>query len=288
MQIDIDRIIKLYKNCSPEVLELILRAFNYLLQNDREYAIRDYENLCSMKINNPYFSIEISSTIDRSHFNSYEDKIILKEGEDNFIIFFHELIHAFHYYKNGLSTPNEFSYLMLQITKNNDFQRKSVFVINYISDKKSELMKKIASGENDDNIICELQCYVAVEDIIDALTNGQSHDNGLCVITDINSIKEKSSLGAGHGIEYYADTNMIFPEIIANYSSIRNSEFKDKLFNSLTYCLGEDFMFFLESYYRQLDNGLIDDYSQLNDDIMNDYGVGVDYIQIDIQSNKKK
>ena len=260
---DFSRVIDLYSDCSKEVLELIVRSFSYAALNDKEYALKEYEYLCNIKECFPSFRIEIDEKKDRAYFDSLHSVIVLPKYDfaTNLCDFFHELTHAFHYYQNGLATPEGFYYLYNQLNNDNDFHKRCVDIINFFYQQKNVLREQLFEMENKslkkemseyNNILCELRCIQMFEDIIDSLTKGTSSDKGLCFIKDENSFVEKSNVSAGHNSDYYQNQDNIFIEIIAEYSAIRKTEFKDKFFQLLGYVLGNEFMLFLEEYYRQL------------------------------------
>lgn len=260
----IEEVLKLYKDCSSNVVKLMKNALSYLFTVDKESC----ENLCKLlfdlKIRYPGFRIIISEK--HSCFLVNENKVYLEIERANFLVLFHELVHVFHYYMTDFTTPNKFGEIVDRIKKSDDFEKNCVDVMKYLEERKKLILEHIllkfreikTNDEIYDKSILELEAIRKLEDIIDALTSGMSHDKGLCFVKDTNSLAEKSMMGSGHGVQYFNtnDAN-VYVEIIADYGAIRNSEFREMLIGILRLSFGDELTEFLEENYQKLVGGLV-------------------------------
>ena len=99
---------------------------------------------------------------------------------------------------------------------------------------------------NSDQSTKEYSIICALEDIIDAIYSGKSHDYGLIYIKDNNSYLQKSSKSAGYGCNYFDKKGFEYEEIIANYQAIKILDPNNRLLMLLKQILGDRFVSFLD------------------------------------------
>lgn len=247
----IDNLVNLYRDSSEEVLEFIVSSLNYLKKFNEELYRQYIEIMCDLKITNPEFKIEFNDEVPSSQFSSQKKTISIKHEQENPIVLFHELAHAVHYFKANCQIPPELETIVTNLktpTKINDW----IMALNYIKIKLNRLLK----APNLEERLIELQCLLALEDIIDALEGGQAVENGLCFIKDNTSLPEKARAFSGHGEKYYQIKPNIFHELFANYVSIRSSEQYQELYSLLCFSLEEDLLNLLEKMYLKLYNSV--------------------------------
>ena len=86
---------------------------------------------------------------------------------------------------------------------------------------------------------------VAICDIIDAIYEGEFYHSKLK--TDDG---EKIKGVFGHGIGYYYSKDIVFQEIIANYSSIIKSDRKEESLAILEAMVGKELLILLDNFYQ--------------------------------------
>lgn len=86
--------------------------------------------------------------------------------------------------------------------------------------------------------------FSCIIDIVDALKAGIIFDNGI----EIDGIVEKF----GHGSKYYNRSSNVFGEILANYSVIINSHFREEALMYLESIVGSELIEILDNYYKDL------------------------------------
>ena len=92
-----------------------------------------------------------------------------------------------------------------------------------------------------DSVDAYFRCII---DIVDALKEGIIFDNGIEIDEKVEKI--------GHGSKYYSRSSNIFGEILANYSVIINSHFKDEALIYLESIVGSELIEILDNYYKDL------------------------------------
>lgn len=106
--------------------------------------------------------------------------------------------------------------------------------------------KRIKCEEMCDNLLISYYSeLVAICDIIDAIYEGEFYHSKLK--TD-NGEKIKGVFG--HGIGYYYSKDIVFQEIIANYSSIIKSDRKEESLAILEAMVGKELLILLDDFYQ--------------------------------------
>ena len=254
-----------------EVRKIILSSYFLSQEKNNKLSNIVFEKLYILKIMYPEISIKInrnSSAV--SNYNYFENTIYLN-GIYNEIVFFHELTHLFsrqhfnfaipmeydNFKKKFLLSKNNYSLLFsfVELCKSKKQEILNTFRIDFVQNNKyiknnSEAMPYLPNV-NEFSVISHL------EDIVDALVGGKSHDLGLYYKIDSNHNVQKVSQSAGHGCEYYTVPGAEFEEIIANYQAINLIAPQNKLFNVLKLILGDDFISFLDNRCKQMNSSKI-------------------------------
>ena len=110
--------------------------------------------------------------------------------------------------------------------------------------------RKVQIGEVTDLIMrYDYDAFIAIGDIIDAITGGKYRSNVLK-----NKNGEIISPAYGHGIRYYSSTmdpnHYKFTEMVANYSSIIKSKNKDEGLLLLRSIVGDELVDMLDDFYK--------------------------------------
>ena len=106
--------------------------------------------------------------------------------------------------------------------------------------------KRIKCEEMCDNLLLSYYSeLVAICDIIDAIYEGEFYHSKLK--TDDG---EKIKGVFGHGIGYYYSKDIVFQEIIANYSSIIKSDRKEESLAILEAMVGKELLILLDNFYQ--------------------------------------
>ena len=138
------------------------------------------------------------------------------------------------------------SFLNLCKTKKEKILNRELYEIN------EEINTSSIENDNEYFIISK------IEDIIDSLYSGKSHDYGLRSIKDNDSYVEKSEKSSGHGCEYFETTGYEFEEILANYQAIKLISPNNDLFLLLKQILGTSFIEFLEERCKKINGEQVD------------------------------
>lgn len=240
---NLDNLLNLFSGES-EVQQMLKYWFDYAFRVNEEMAISYLQFLIDLKMSHPNFSIIFSEK--RSCFNGDKEEIVISNFNNNPIGFFHELTHAIHFYKSFFSFPKDFSSLKKALFSSPSFMDNCIQLLN--SFKERRLVMKC---ETDDDI-CDYNCLIAMEDIIDALVNGRSMDNGLFYDSNVNYIPKRSDKASGHGASYYVDDTSCFKEIIACFSSLKFSKNRDLYFGLLCNTIGQDMFDLIDNYSSSL------------------------------------
>lgn len=257
MKLDFTKLLELYSDHGEKELNIILNSISYSFKYDQENTINILNILCDIKSNYPNFKIKYNENIERSYIDYLNNIIYLNTTKND--LFIHELTHAIHYYNEERSIPNKFQDLFQNLVKDENFISRCIDVINYISDCKKQIYEDIFFNKpklTESELPLKMSLYDAVDDIIDAFTKGELYDKGLYLWKNNDSYNKKTSSCSGHGSDYYKHEENIFAEVIAQYSTIRNTEYRIELFKLLRLCLGDDMLNFLEDYYLNLTKGL--------------------------------
>ena len=120
---------------------------------------------------------------------------------------------------------------------------KSYSVDEYISQSKELASKRLT----DIKLQCEYGYYIEIADIIDAVYQGYYADK---ILKDENNkLISACPAGYGHGTKYFADSSMIFKEMIADYGSIIKSKNAEEALKMLRNIVGDELVDMLDDYY---------------------------------------
>ena len=258
----IEELIGLFDN--PKVKKLLLES--YLLSQKENKVLSDavFAKLFYLKKANPNINIIIDYNVERAGYDAIEDIIYL--SDDNIPTFFHELTHLLSYEysksevpfewidfkKKFLSSPQNISLIYDFITLC-DLKRKKIIgnINQVIENLELELIKPFQPFSKNETII-KFDTIGSLGDIIDAIFDGKSYDNGIVYEIDENHIAQKAPKTAGHGCEYFNSTNNNFEEVIANYLAIKLTDPNNELFVMLKNILGNEFVLFLEQRCNEI------------------------------------
>ena len=257
MKLDFTKLLELYSDLGDKELNIILNSISYSFNYDQENTINIINILCDIKSNYHNFKIKYNQNIESSYFDYSNNIIYLNTTKTD--LFIHELTHAIHYYKEKRSTPKKFQDLFQNLVNDENFISRCIDIIDYISICKKNIYEDIFFNKpklTEPELPLKMALYDAIDDIIDAFTKGELYDKGLSFWKNNDSYIKKASKCPGHGPDYYKHEGNIFAEVIAQYSTIRNTEYRIELFKLLRLCLGDDMLNFLEEYYLNLTQGL--------------------------------
>ena len=112
----------------------------------------------------------------------------------------------------------------------------------YINHQKRIFIKENVTAIMDN----EFNSIAAICDILDAIYEGKLHNS------ELKSMKGDNIKGtAGHGINYYFDTNHGFDEMIANFATLSKSNNADEMLNLLKSIVGEEVYNMISDFYYQ-------------------------------------
>lgn len=112
----------------------------------------------------------------------------------------------------------------------------------YINHQKRIFIKENVTAIMDN----EFNSIAAICDILDAIYEGKLHNS------ELKSMKgDKIKRTAGHGINYYFDTNHGFDEMIANFATLSKSNNADEMLNLLKSIVGEEVYNMISDFYYQ-------------------------------------
>ena len=274
-----------------EIIDLACNAFKYSFLNNYKYTKRDLENLINIKINNPHFvlvkskiasfsktgKIEINNIYDIDAFNhelahaiheySVNEKMPenLKIGtsninEEEYDKFIKEFIEESEKILKKFNEKDFYSENLIAIKESKDYNTKineildsarytyDEEIIKYLKENISieeeykEYYNKITSEEL--SLIYIEKYKTSIIDIIDAIKKGKIYDEGLHINGNIIHI--------GHGGDYYESENIIFDEILAQYTSIIKSPYKEEALNILKKIVGPELIEILDKFNEEL------------------------------------
>ena len=104
--------------------------------------------------------------------------------------------------------------------------------------KTREIAKKLLTEKYD--------AYTSISDMLDAIYLGRLQD-GMC----FNEKGQPVKVYFGHGINYYNRPDVLFQELVANYSEIIKSENAEEALIYLKSLVGEEFVNLLSNYYEE-------------------------------------
>ena len=264
---NIEELIKLFDD--QEVRKIILSSYYMSQKTNKELSDTIFEKLFILKQTHPNLNIVIdrASTLP-STYKSEENTIYLN-GTFNELVFLHELTHMISYEDSSFVLPTEYKKFKTNILQPKDKGSLLFSFINLCKLKRQEILNNteisvIQNNNYDKNnsnqtntpsdAEIQLSVLLELEDIVDALVSGESHDLGLHYEIDDNHIVQKSEKSAGHGREYYANTGNEFEEILANYQSIMLLDPNNELFSMLKNILGHEFVEFLDDRCEQMNS----------------------------------
>ena len=254
-----------------EVRKIILSSYFLSQEKNKELSDTVFEKLFFLKTIYSEISIKINRKSNSPSNYNHSEKTIYLNGMFDELTFFHELTHLFSRQQFNYAIPVEFDKFKNEflLSKNNrsllfsfielcKLKKQKLFNSSQIDFVHNNYIKNSAEIINcSTDIVTEIIVIRHLEDIIDALMDGKSHDLGLYYEIDSNHIVQKATPRAGHGCEYYAVPGAEFEEIIANYQAINLIAPQNELFNSLKSILGEDFIVFLDNRCQQMNGSKI-------------------------------
>lgn len=249
-----------------DVAKIILSS--YFMSQERNKKLSDavFQKLQLLKMMYPNINIKINKNSNSPSNYNYIDNIIYLNGIFDESTFFHELTHLFSRLYFNFDIPKEYKDFQNKFLSSKNNLSLLVSFINLCKQEKERILKNTYSLESNDNInnnkpitplpnnLIELSIISKLEDIVDAITRGKSHDIGLHYEIDDNHTFRKTTKSAGHGCEYFDIPGREFEEIIANYQTINIIDPDNALFNILKTILGSEFINFLDNRC-QLMNG---------------------------------
>ncbi len=253
-----EEVLQLYKDLGDEELNYLKGALLYL----KNVNINEYKAICetliSIKLSHPEFIFYLDDIGGKAKFIQ-TGEMFLDKNISSYSVFFHELGHAMHYFGNGYTIPNEFNSRITSLESDSKTSERCLSIIQALKKRKKELEKElgkiILEKQDLENItqiseFIEIQLITNLEDIIDAFYKGESHSRGIRYEKDMFTNVEKGPKSEGHGIDYYSNNANVFLEMIANITSLKCSGLYERYIPYLEYCFGEEFVEFLENYYK--------------------------------------
>ncbi len=129
-----------------------------------------------------------------------------------------------------------------------------IFSDSFTLDEFVKQKKQIEIYELLDTIMrYEYDAFIAIGDIIDAITRGNFQSNLLR-----NDKNEKIESAYGHGVRYYSLKEHGFDEMVANYSSIIKSKHSNEILKLLRNIVGDELVDLLDEFYMTKIIGLKD------------------------------
>ena len=240
-----------------EVMKIISSAYVVSQRENKKISDSVFQQLLFLKSIQPNIYIKVNCySNDASNYSSIENTIYLNGFFDE-ITFLHELTHLFSYYYSKFEIPQEYIYYKKNFLLDLKNISNVIFFLNFCKEEKQKFLKLTSPSEIEKNKInlsndClerkhDYSIICHIEDIIDSIYGGKSHDYGLTYIKDYNNFPQKSSKSAGHGCEYYTIPGNDFEEIIADYQAINLIAPQNDLFNIMKSILGDDFIAFLDN-----------------------------------------
>ena len=257
----IEELLNLFKD-ETEVIKIITRAYEISQRENKELSDKVFEQFYFFKTIYPELSIKVNYELDNPSYCDVNTKTINLNGIFDETTFFHELTHLFSYQHSKFNVPKEYKTYKEEF--NSIYENDSIIIsfLNLCKTKKEKLLNRekelyeineeINTNDNEYFIISK------IEDIIDSLYSGKSHDYGLRSIKDNDSYVEKSEKSAGHGCEYFETTGYEFEEILANYQAIKLISPNNDLFLLLKQILGTSFIEFLEKRCKKINGEQVD------------------------------
>lgn len=247
----IEDLINLFPN--EEVKKLLVYSYYLSQEKDKKLSNSLFSQLLFLKKTNPEIDIIIDESIDNSFYNSYENVIYLKNTSID--TFFHELTHLLSNNYSNFDIPKEFNDFRNYFFSNKENESLVIDFLELCHRKKEQYIQKIdinkieqsqIGNNNQDPFVIESDLISTMEDIIDSIYDGRSFTQGLRVIKDNTTNVIKAKKTAGHGCEYFSESNLQFEEILANYLALKLTDPDNELFLYLKEILGKEFVGFLE------------------------------------------
>lgn len=304
MEFNIDYLIGLFSN--QKVKDIILKSYKLSQIENKELSDLVFNQLMLLKLYEKLDIVLTDKDADRDCFVPSKNVIALNEDCSEFV-FFHELTHALSYSYHRFFIPKEFARFKRDATENklnfsfliNDIEMKkyeTIFTAVKDDDDFKKKLKEIDSLVKLDNKTATEGCLkilvmAGIEDIIDALFDGEAFDRGLHHSANMDSIIVKSlHSSSGHGCKYFRDSKYNFEEILANYQAIKLVDPDNMFFAQLKFLLGEEFVSFLDEYCLRIDYfDLKDRFSVLEDRIVLNDNFSIEELEkIKSDETKKK
>lgn len=260
----IEELMNLFQD-NQEAQKIIFRTYNITQKQNKKLSDTVFRQLQYLKTLNQSIQIKVNyESSEPSNFN-LETNTIYLNGLFEETTFIHELTHMFSYYYSRFYLPEEYKSIKEKFHSDWDNDSTIISFLELCKKEKEKLLNSDLAKENEYNIkdvnINQNQSkdnyfiIIKIEDIIDSLYGGKSHDQGLRYTKDNESYTEKSTQTAGHGCDYFSKTGYDFEEILANYQAIKMIAPNNDLFLLLKQILGKEFIVFLDERCRLI-NGV--------------------------------
>lgn len=252
----IEELLDLFQN-DTEVTKIILSAYSTSQKANQKLSDRVFMQLLFLKQVQPNLRIKVNyESNEDSNYNPNTNTIYLNGNFDE-TTFLHELTHFFSYSYFKFGIPEEYKKFKSSFFSTRENNSLVISLLNLLKKEKQKILKTETSLEKINQINLNLinasfsknNDYIVIcriEDIIDSIYSGESHDNGLRYIKDNNSYLQKSFKSSGHGCDYFNKNGYDFEEIIANYQTIKIIDPNNRLFILLKQILGDRFVSFLD------------------------------------------
>lgn len=262
---NIEELVNLFGD--KEVTKIILSSYFISQERNKKLSDEVFQQLLFLKMMHPDINIIINK--DSNKPSNYLNKTIYLNGAFDESTFFHELTHLFSHLHSNFTIPKEYNDFQNNFLLSENNNSLLVSFINLCRQEKARILKTkedknslgLDNNKNNNqsiklisNNLIELSIINNLEDIVDAITGGKSHDMGLHYEIDGNHIIQKTTKSAGHGCEYFGIPGRCFEELIANYQTINLIDPNNELFKILKTILGSKFIHFLDNRC-QLMNG---------------------------------
>ena len=233
------------------IKSLLLKSYDMSQRENKGLSDDVFIQLLYLKKNNPEINIVLDPSKKGSYYDLLENTIYLTNLSIN--AFFHEITHLFSFYFSKFQMPEEFINLKKRFLASQENTSLAIQLLELIKKTKKQItdwyesLKESESESNISNFLkVDYETLCLIEDIIDAIFDGKSFEQGLTYLRNNDEIPITSTKTSGHGCQYYTSNNLQFEEVLADYQSIKLTNPNNELFDILKNILGKDFIIFLD------------------------------------------
>lgn len=257
----LEDLLSLFPN--KKIREMLVYSYNLSQEKDKDLSNSVFEQLLSLKGQNPSINIILDATKNKSYFSPSENTIYINSLSIE--TFFHELTHLLSYNYYLFQIPDEYYSFKRDFLSNPNNTSLILQFLDLCKRKKEEILKKISNKSIDINNnytlsemnnveeeVIQFDSICKIEDIIDSIYDGQSFSHGVTNVKDDNNIAIKAQETAGHGCEYFSNRDYQFEEILADYQAIKLTDPNNELFTLLKNILGTEFINFLDQRCNEI------------------------------------